>query len=240
MHEEEEELQEIYSSLAKAKQNAQRVKRQLNSLATVHYHMTTRNDTLTNNLKEVTQKLTKIARIVPQAINMVLEDTQNPRDDEGNLVWRHAKSNKERLLGSQQQHTDWTGTAEEKKAIHYYENKKDKEDKEDRTDRALVNSTLSPPNNKDITYLLPDGRSRITPEDTRKLKEMHNPKMAKVFGIPDKVNPHFIYPCFSTQKDKTIEFDKVREEFYKIAASIPGKARYKGFTLSVIGRAPME
>ena len=54
------------------------------------------------------------------------------------------------------------------------------------------------------------------------------------------MNPHFMYPFICTQNDKTIEFAKVREEFYKTAASIPGKARHNGFMLSVIGRAPME
>ena len=72
----------------------------MNNLATKHYHMMIRNNAPTNNLNEVTQKLTKTARVGPQAINMVLEDEQKPRDDEGNMVWRRAKSNKERLLGS--------------------------------------------------------------------------------------------------------------------------------------------
>ena len=49
-----------------------------------------------------------------------------------------------------------------------------------------------------------------------------------------------MYPFLCTQEDKAIVFDKVREEFYRTAVSIPGKARHKGFMLSVIGRAPME
>ena len=72
--------------------------------------MTVRHDALTTNLKEVTQKLMKTPRTGPKAISMVLEDALNPRDKEGNLVWRFARSNKGRLLGSHQQHANWTGT----------------------------------------------------------------------------------------------------------------------------------
>ena len=80
--------------------------------------MTIRHNTLTNNLKEVTRKLIKTPRTGPKAISMVLEDVPNTRDEGGNLVWRFAKSNKERLLASQQQHANWTGTGGEEKAIH--------------------------------------------------------------------------------------------------------------------------
>ena len=88
--------------------------------------------------------------------------------------------------------------------------------------------------------LLPDGRFRVQPEDIHKFKEAHNPRMAKVFDISDKINLHFIYPFVTTQSDETIEFVNVKEDFYNSAASIPGKARHRGFTLSIIGRAPME
>ena len=237
IHKDDERMREIQSSLAKAKESTQRIKRRLNSLATKHYHMMIRHDAPTNNLKEVTKKLMKTPRTGPKAISMVLEDALNPRDEEGNLVWRFAKSNKERLLGSQQQHANWTGTGGEEKAIHYRENKKDEEG---RTDNVVVNSKLPPPNDQEIADLLPDGGSRVPPEDIQKFREAHNPRLAKIFDIPEETNTHFMYPFVCTQEDKTIEFDKVREEFYRTAASIPGKARHKGFTLSVIGRAPME
>ena len=51
-------------------------------------------------------------------------------------------------------------------------------------------------------------------EDIRNFKEAHNARMAKVYEIPDEMNPHFIYTFVSTQKDKTIEFSKVGEELY--------------------------
>ena len=72
-----------------------------------------------NKHKEVTCKLMQLAREGPQAIGMVLKDTQNPMDDECNVIWRHVTSNKEKLLGLKQQHADWTCTSEEKKAIYY-------------------------------------------------------------------------------------------------------------------------
>ena len=75
---------------------------------------------------------------------------------------------------------------------------------------------------------------------TRKFKEAQNPRIAKVFDTPDEINPYFIYPFIATQSNKTIEFAKVRKVFYKSTASIPGKARHMGVTLSVIGRAPMK
>ena len=61
-------------------------------------------DALTDNLKEVIQKPMETPRTGPKVISMVLEDALNPRDEEGNLVWRFARSNKERLISSQQQH----------------------------------------------------------------------------------------------------------------------------------------
>ena len=57
--------------------------------------MTVRRDALTNNLKEVTQKLMRTPRTGPKATSMVLEDALNTRDEEGNLIWRFARSNKE-------------------------------------------------------------------------------------------------------------------------------------------------
>ena len=62
---------------------------------------------------------------------------------------------------------------------------------------------------------------------TRKFKEAQNPRIAKVFDTPCKINPYFIYPFFTTQSNKTVEFDKVREELYRSAASISGKARHR-------------
>ena len=72
------------------------------------------------------------------------------------------------------------------------------------------------------------------------MKEVRNPQMAKVPVIPDEINLHFIYPFVTTQKDKTIEFPTVREGIYRSTTIISGKARHKGFTLTIAitDRAP--
>ena len=57
---------------------------------------------------------------------------------------------------------------------------------------------------------------------------------------PAPFNPIFAYPFVVKAKENTIEFEDMRQHFYTTAASIPGKARHKNFTISVIGRMPTE
>ena len=70
-----------------------------------HYNMKLQEDALNGNIKNLTRKLMRKASTGPLAIGQILANPENPRNEEGELIWRHANSDAECLEGTAQQHT---------------------------------------------------------------------------------------------------------------------------------------
>ena len=90
---------------------------------------------------------------------------------------------------------------------------------------------------KDIKNLIAGGKRGISHEIKEAFRDAHRGPIANLFAEPEKDNELFNYPFFITNKSGTINDNNyLLSLFNKAVNSIPGKARFDGFHLAVLGR----
>ena len=113
---EDDILLSAHKAIQGAESFTKNLKRNLNHMTRRHYNMKFQEDALNSNMKSLTRKLMKEPSIGPQAIGKILVNPDDPRNKEGDLLWRKSNSDVERLTGTAQQHTNWMGTENKEKA----------------------------------------------------------------------------------------------------------------------------
>ena len=89
---------------------------------------------------------------------------------------------------------------------------------------------------RDLNSLLPNHK-RLSKKVKKAFLAAHNQHTAAIFKEPDSDRSELFYPFFLTSAEgKMNEDHSIIQNFWKGLARIPGKARFEGFQMSVIGR----
>jgi len=90
---------------------------------------------------------------------------------------------------------------------------------------------------KDIKKLVFQGKTKLTKEIRKAFLEAHNGVIKELFNEPKTDNKLFDFPFFLINAQGSIAKEEfLYGKFNKALISIPGKARFDGFHLAVIGR----
>ena len=90
---------------------------------------------------------------------------------------------------------------------------------------------------KDIKNLVFNGKTGIIKEISAAFLKAHNGVIRELFKEPAKDNELFNFPFFMTDEKGSLNKDEdLGKQFNKALIAIPGKARFDGFHLAVLGR----
>jgi len=90
---------------------------------------------------------------------------------------------------------------------------------------------------KDIKNLVFKGKTKMSKEIRKAYLDAHNGVIKELFNEPKTDNKLFDFPFFLTNAQGSITKEKfLYGKFTKALISIPGKARFDGFHLAVLGR----
>ena len=188
-----------------------------------------RSETLTylldvNSIENFTKKVLPKARDIPATHTEIWDG------DEGRF--RNCKNDTEELIATGQFHGNWMDASKATEACAFATLKKE---------GLLGNRGISlNPDRKvtmaDIPNLVHNG-NRMSTKLKRAFLRAHGKHTARLFRPPKKDHEELHFPFYLTASDGTMhEEAQFEESFWKSLASTPGKARYNGFHMAVVGR----
>jgi len=103
--------------------------------------------------------------------------------------------------------------------------------------RGVILNSKRKVKKKDIKNLVYKGKTGISKEIRDAFLDAHNGIIKELFNEPEKDNELFNFPFFMlNEKGSLNEEEFLIKQFNKAILTVPGKARFDGFHLAVLGR----
>ena len=185
---------------------------------TIHYLLQV------NRIEDFTRKISPKKRDAP-ATHTEIWDNQMQK-------LRHCKNENEELLATGDFHGRWMGNSKASEICAFAKLKQ--------TGllgtRGIVLDPDRKVKRKDLRNLVHNGESLPEHLKTAFLKA-HGKHTADLFRAPDRPHKALFYPFFqSSRSGRIAREEEMRETFWNSISGVPGKARYEGFHMAVIGR----
>ncbi|KAL7526273.1 hypothetical protein ACHAWF_006126 [Thalassiosira exigua] len=232
----EEILQDGMNQIEQTRKKVAALRNKLGKRRHERWLQHTRKNILDNNLKPVTKQMIKKPFEAPEAHPFIFDGEKPQRDENQNIIQRHAVSNREHLKATKQHHSIWTGTAGEERNIYWLEEVKDKNNNAQFELREVDKEMSS----SEASKLVRDGGTWMEDHIKTRFIEAHNEKTGHIFDEVPPPNDHFIYPYTVDPKAEVVHFEGMEENFWKGIEKVPGKARHEGMHLAVLARGPMK
>jgi len=177
-----------------------------------------------NRIEDFTRKVKPKAREAPTT-HTELWDTKLQ-------AFRQCRNEQEELVATGQHHGCWMGnsSAEETCAFASLRNE---------GLLGIRGVNLNPDRKvtfNDIPRLIKNG-DKLSTKDKKAFVEAHGPHTASLFKEPEKEHEALYYPFFLKSNLGDMENEgEISELFWKAISSTPGKARFEGFQMAVVGR----
>jgi len=216
--------QKIKDTLIKTKTNLQKIYSSITKMQILYKKDLLLYFLKSNKISEFTRKVLPKSRSAPSTHSIIWDSTKGD--------FRSCIDEVEEMVATSEFHGKWMGNSSAEEVCAY---------------AKLVNKgrlgcrgvKLSPNRiitKKDLDSLLPNHKSLPKRIKTAFLKA-HGPHTAALFQEPSEDKKELFYPFFLTSKEGTMNEDKkFIPNFWKGLARIPGKARYEGFQMAVVGR----
>jgi len=177
-----------------------------------------------NSIEQFTRKVLPKARETPTTHTEIWDGETNS--------FRKCRNDTEELVATGQFHGNWMDASKAEEACAFATLK---------TEGLLGNRGISlNPNRKitmkDIPRLVHNG-NRMSTKLKRAFVRAHGNHTARLFKPPKKDHKELYFPFFLTSSSGTMNDEaEFEESYWKSLASVPGKARYNGFHMAVVGR----
>jgi len=177
-----------------------------------------------NRIEDFTRKISPKKRDAP-ATHTEIWDNQDRK-------FRHCRNENEELLATGAFHGRWMGNSRASEICAFAKLKKEGL----LGTRGIVLNPDRAVGRKDIRKLIDNGEN--LPEHLKQaFLKAHGKQTADLFRAPEKANEALFYPFFQTSKDGHMSGEeRMKETFWKSISGVPGKARYEGFHMAVVGR----
>jgi len=177
-----------------------------------------------NKIEDFTRKVRPKSREAP---------TTHTEIWDGKLgAFRACRSDQEELLATGEHHGTWMGNSKAKETCAFAKLKKEGL-------LGIRGIQLSPDrqiNELDIPNLIHNG-DKLSASEKKKFIAAHGKHTSDLFRPPKNDHAELFYPFFlESEMGDMSKDDALAEMFWKSIASIPGKARYDGFQMAVVGR----
>jgi len=218
------ERQNIKQTLEASLNSLKKMEYQVSSAQRVYKHATIEYFLKVNKIEEFTRKVKPKAREAP-ATHTELWDSKLE-------AFRPCRNENEELLATGQHHGQWMGNSAAAENCAFASLKQD--------GLLGIRGINLHPNRKvtfkDIPQLIKNGNN-LSSRDKKAFIAAHGPHTASLFQPPQKDHDSLRYPFFlkSSKGDMESE-EEVARLYWKAISSVPGKARYEGFQMAVVGR----
>ena len=177
-----------------------------------------------NKIEAFTKKVLPKARDIPA--------THTEIWDEETSSFRKCRSDVEELVATGQFHGTWMDESKATEACAFASLRKEGL----LGTRGIILSPERKVTMSDVPNLVHKGE-KLSKKLKRAVVNAHGAHTAKLFRHPEKEHKSLYYPFFLTAKKGTMNKEEEFEaSFWKSLASVPGKARYNGFHMAVLGR----
>jgi len=177
-----------------------------------------------NKIEEFTRKVRPKSREAPTTHTEIWDTKLG--------AFRACRSDNEELIATGDHHGTWMGNSAAKETCAFAKLK-------EKGLLGIRGVELSPDRkvkSSDIPNLIHNGDT-LTACEKRKFLEAHGKHTSELFRAPDQDYAELSYPFFLKSAEGNMSKDDVLTDmFWKSISSIPGKARYDGFQMAVVGR----
>ena len=220
----EDDFDRIQLSLQKAKSNLHRIYASLTSMQSTYKKNLLNYFLKSNKISDFTRKVLPKSRSAPSTHSVIWDALKGD--------FRACIDEVEEMVATSEYHGKWMGNSSADEICAY---------------AKLVNKgrlgcrgiKLSPNrviSKKNLGTLLPNHK-KLSKKVKQAFLKAHGPHTAKLFREPSEDRKELFYPFFLTSiKGDMNEDSRFIRNFWKGLVRIPGKARYEGFQMSVIGR----
>ena len=222
--ESEHDFQTIKDILTRTKSNLQKIYSAMTSMQILYKKDLLDYFLKSNKISEFTRKVLPKSRSAPSTHTVIWDSEKGD--------FRSCVDEVEEMVATSEFHGKWMAntTAEEVCAYAKLVNK----------GRLGCRGIKLSPNRiiskKDLDRLLPNHK-KLPKHIKATFLKAHGPHTAALFKEPSKDRKELHYPFFLTSKAGNMnEENKFTTNFWKGLARIPGKARYEGFQMAVVGR----
>jgi len=177
-----------------------------------------------NKIEAFTKKVLPKAREVPATHTEIWDAETN--------IFRKCKNDVEELIATGNFHGDWMAASKASEACAFAKLKSE----------GLLGTRgieLNPERKvtmDDIPKLIHNGE-KLSTKLKKAFVRAHGNHTARLFRPLSEDNKELFYPFFLTDKEGGMNNDSIfKESFWKSLSTVPGKARYNGFHMAVIGR----
>jgi len=218
------EVQSLFEKLQDTSLNLRKIENRIGNTQKAYKIRTLEYLLQVNQIEAFTRKVLPKGREAPATHTEIWDDNLGS--------FRTCKSDKEELAATGQHHGTWMGnsSASEICAFAKLDN------------RGLLGNRgiRLNPNRKvtlaDVPKLIHNGDT-LSRRDRQRFVEAHGKHTAELFQPPSSDHEELHYPFFLLSDSGEMEGDDdFAEMFWKSISSIPGKARYDGFQMAVVGR----